>query len=125
VDAHVVDGKVIHEALTIDAVRANHKDGEKFYWQLVGNAILLNVDKAELIVGCPYESELLEIKELAETWNGEINLYWLFMADKTELPYLLDGGYYKNLNIISFDVKQEDKDLLTSRVVECVKLLDA
>ena len=48
----------------IDEIRARHQDGEKFFWQLVSNAILTDKDFAELIVYCPYKSELEEIRTL-------------------------------------------------------------
>lgn len=104
----------------MNAIRDTHKDGEKFYWQLVSNACIGNLPFAELIVGMPYKSQLQEIKQLAD---GQPNCYWLAMALEEELPYLPDGGYYKNLNTIRFKVPQEDKDLLTERVEKAGELL--
>jgi hypothetical protein len=42
--------------------------------------------------------------------------YWIAMAMDGELPFLKDGGFYKNLNIIRFEVPQVDIDLLTEKV---------
>lgn len=123
----LVDGiwKEIHPALTIEAVRANHKDGEKFYQQLVSNSILTDSKYAELIVYCPYKSELDEIR--AEVINGDgenlSKLYWLVNAQDEELPFLHEGGHYKNINIIRFEVPEADKINLTTRVRMADKLL--
>lgn len=90
-----------------------HKDGDKFWWQLVSNAIINGCDYAELVIFCPYKSELPEIYKLAE---GNPDMKWLAYASENELPALPDGGKFKNLNIISFKIPQTDKDFLT----ECV-----
>jgi hypothetical protein len=104
----------------MNAVRENHKDGEKYYWQLVSNAIINNTRHAELVVGMPFFSEIPQIKKLAD---GLPNCYWIAMANDDELPFLLDGGYYKNINIIRFEVPQEDKDFLTERVKKAGEFL--
>lgn len=106
-------------------VHAAHKDGEKFYWQLVSNAILTNSKFAELIPYVPYKSELDEIKLMSQSVEGEmlIKHYWIAMALDGELPYLVDGGYYKNLNTIRFEVPVEDKQLLTDKVELAGKML--
>ena len=93
---------------------APHKDGEKYYWQLVSNACISKSRFAELIPYAPYESEIPEIKLLAD---GVDNCMWIQFATENELPFLKDGGYYKNLNIIRFEVPQKDKDFLTERVL--------
>ena len=97
-----------------------HKDGDKFYWQLVSNAIINGCDYAELVVFCPYKSELMEIYKLAE---GNPEMKWLAYASENELPALPDGGTFKNLNIISFKIPQADKDFLTERVLAAGELL--
>lgn len=106
--------------LAMEAIRENHKDGDMYYWQLVSNSILNNTKFAELIVYVPYLSELPEIKLLAD---GNPNAYWIAMAGEDELPYLIDGGYYKNLNTIRFEVPQADKDFLTALVLKAGALL--
>jgi len=114
----------IYEGLTgmdaMNKIRANHKDGEKYYWQLVSNAIITGSKYAELIVYVPYKSELPEIKMMCD---GEPNAYWITMAGEDELPFLIDGGYYKNLNIIRFEVPAEDKEHLTALVKKAGEML--
>lgn len=109
----------------MNLVRDNHKDGEKYYWQLVSNSILENAQYAELIVYMPYKSELEEIRLMAQSVPAEqlSKHYWIAMAAEDELPFIKDGGYYKNINIIRFEVPQADKDLLTACVLKAGKLL--
>lgn len=119
----------IYEGLTgmaaMNAIRERHKDGDKFYWQLVSGSILLNKKYAELIVYMPYFSELPTIKMLAQNVPGEAmgKHYWISMSQDDELPFLIDGGYYKNLNIIRFEVPELDKEYLTDCVLRAGKML--
>jgi hypothetical protein len=110
---------------SIKKIREKHKDGEKYYWQLVSNSILRGVEYAELIVYCPYKSELSEIRESCEEYLGdpkEVN--WIAYANDEDLPYILDGGYYKNINVIRFKVPEVDKIALTTKVkLGALKLL--
>lgn len=110
----------------MDWVRENHNDGEKYYWQLVSNAILNDCRFAELIVHMPYQSQIPEIKMAASNQPPDqlSRHYWIAMALDEELPYLVEGGYYKNINIIRFEVPQEDKDSLTERVLKAGQLLE-
>ena len=68
----------------------------------------------------PFESEIHEIKLLAD---GVPSAYWIAMAGDNEIPFIKDGGYYKNLNIIRFEVPQSDIDFLTERVLTAGKML--
>jgi len=104
----------------MDIIREQHSDGDTYYWQLVSNACISDCKYAELIVYMPYLSELQEIKLMAEE---EPSLYWVSKGAISELPYLVDGGYYKNLNIIRFEIPQQDKDFLAERVKAAGKML--
>lgn len=99
----------------INWIRENHSDGEKYFWQLVSNACITGAKKCQLIVYVPYRSELEAIRLLAREQPGN-KLYSIINSDDGELPYLQDGGYYKNLNIIEFPVTEFDKNFLTQRV---------
>lgn len=112
------DGKTGEEA--INDIRKLHKDGEKYYWQLVSNTVLTGSLFAELVVYMPYESELPEIKSLAE---GNPDYYWIWAAMDDELPFLKDGGYYSNINTIRFLVPEKDKNFLKERVLKAGELL--
>lgn len=112
------------ECKTIEEVMGNHKYGEDYYFQLISNAILTNSNFAELIVYCPYKHELEAIRELASNFDGNQNkIAWIGFAEDNDLPYLIEGGHYKNLNIIRFEVTESDKEALTERVLEAGKLL--
>lgn len=119
----------LYEGLTgihaMNEIRERHKDGDKYYWQLVSNAIIKNMDYAELIVYMPYFFELADIRMMAQNLPGDQlgNLYWLTMSQDDQLPYLPDGGYYKNLNVIRFEIPQEDKKFLTERVKQAGAML--
>lgn len=99
-----------------------HKDGEKFYWQLVSNACIDDCTHAELIIYCPYESELSVIQSAA-VQSGNPSAYFIANSSPKALPYLKDDGFYKNINIISFEIQQSDKDLLTETVKKAAKYL--
>jgi len=106
----------LYEALTIEAVREGHKDGDKFFWQIVSNAVLTGKKIGRLIIYVPFEDELEEIRQMIE---GKPDFYWIHMADKNKLPYLVRGGFYQNINVIEFPIMDRDVDALTARVLEC------
>jgi len=120
IDPAYENGKLIHDELTIEAVRYNHKDGDKFFWQIVSNAIITGKKKGQLIIYVPYLDELDEIKTLAD---GNGDYYWIWAANVEKLPYLIRGAHYKNVNVIEFDILDRDIELLTDRVIECGKQL--
>ena len=98
------------------------QDFPKEYWQLVSNAIINDVPNAEIITYIPYESELEEIRQMAENYDraDKWKYRFIYESDKISLPYLPDGGYYKNLNYFEFEVPKEEKELLTERVLEAI-----
>jgi hypothetical protein len=104
----------------INLIRENHNDGDKFYWQIVSNAILTGSTFGELIVYVPYRSELDIIRELAQNFDGEhqSRFLWIASAHDDELPFVKDGGYYKNLYTMCFEIPEVDKQFLTARVEE-------
>jgi len=104
----------------MDEVRQNHDDGEKYYWQIVSNAILSEVNHGELIVFVPKQSQLTEIREFIE---GDKRGYNLFYSEDEELPYVPDA-FDKNLVRFQFEIPQSDKDLLTTRVKLACELLN-
>lgn len=112
---------------SIDEVRDNHDKGEQYYWQLVSNACITKSRFAELIVYVPYFEELSEIRDMASNSNDikQHRYYWIANADNEELPYLIAGGHYKNVNVIRFEVSDSDKANLTNRVEAASKLLIA
>ena len=117
----------LSECKTPEELRENHKDGDKYYWQLVSNAILTNSKWAELIVYCPFLDELKDIKQECEDCEDSLikkHLYWIVNAEDAELPYLLREGQYNNIHIIRWEVPQVDKELLKVRVEAATKILN-
>jgi len=109
----------------MDQVREDHKDGNKFYWQIVSHACLLDAKYGELIVYCPYREELDHIREFAGNFDGpgQYRFFWIHSAEDEELPHLIKGGHYKNLNVLQFEIPQKDKYFLTNRVLAAGKEL--
>lgn len=88
------------------------------YWQMVSNACIFGVDKVQPILFMPYKSQLMDIRIFADELNvGNPTKYrWIFESEDCQLPYLVDGGFYKNMVTSIIDVPKEDKALLTERV---------
>ncbi len=105
-----------------DLFHAPHKDAEKYYWQIVSNACIDDCIDGELIVYCPYESELPVIQSMA-VQSGDPGAYFIANGSKKSLPTIKDEGFYKNVNIISFEIPQADKYLLTETVKKAAKYL--
>ena len=73
----------------------------------------------------PYQSELPAIREMANNYDGDQNkVAFLNWANDEDLPYLVDGGYYKNLNTLRWEASEADKKVLTNKVIEAVILLN-
>lgn len=111
---------------SMQEVRKAHKDGDKFYYQLVSNAIITSCQFAELIVYMPYRSELDEIRYMASHTNlsNPARFSWIAWGTDDDLPWLPDGGHYKNLNVIRFEVPEADKIALTERVIMASEKLE-
>lgn len=88
------------------------------YWQLVSNAIILGMDYIQPILFMPFKSELEQIRAFVDSYEGEDKwkYKYIYDASDSQLPYLPDGGYYKNLTTAILEVPQSDKDLLTSKI---------
>lgn len=98
-------------------VEALKKEFPDNYWQLVSNGILTDRKVAELIIYCPYVRELIDIKESLNDYDGNPNdVAWINWAEDGELPYLIEGKYYKNLYKMEFEIPEEDKQALYDRV---------
>ncbi len=98
------------------------KENPEDYWQLVGNSIICDKKFAESIVYVPYKKDISDIRLMAS--EGMKGKFIEYMEDD-ELPWLPEGGYYKNLNIFKFEVPQYDKDELTECVIRAVEMLNA
>lgn len=112
----------------IDSLAAIEVYKEEFpedYYQLVSNAILTGSKYAEAVIYVPYQEELATIREMASNFDGNQNsIAWLNWAEDDELPYLIKGGRYKNINIFRFEVPEIDKKNLSDTVLRAIELLD-
>ena len=84
----------------------------------------------EAIVYMPYESEMEEIRQLAddpEYLNSIGMMPWevRFITEKpiSQLAVLPDDSDFKNLNIFEFDVPTEDVIFLNKNIINAGKLL--
>jgi hypothetical protein len=119
------------ECKSMDEVRLSHSDGEDYYWQIVSNSMILEshfempFTKGELIIFCPYQSELEKIRKLAsETQFIEpYKVFWIANSNDEELPYLNENGAYKNRYIFNFDIPQSDKEKLREAIIKATELL--
>ncbi len=107
-----------------------HTDAEKYFWQCVSNACLENLPKAELLIFCPYLSDLPELADFISNLDDvdmQIRAEWIHSAIINEnydaLPWIPNGGFYKSLNAIVFDVPDADRIFLTYRVQQLSPLL--
>ena len=106
------------------------KEHPKEYWQMLNNSQIHKTPKMEAIVYMPYESEMDELRELAEDpeYLNEIGMQpWevRFIAEKvsSQLAVLPNDSEFKNLNIFEFDVPIEDVIFLNKKIIEAGKIL--
>lgn len=106
------------------------KEHPKEYWQIVSNAEILNVNIGEAIIYMPYESEMEEIRELAndplyyeplglEGWQVR------FIQEKSiaKLATLPNDSSFANLNVFEFEIPKGDKDFLVSRYLKAEEII--
>jgi hypothetical protein len=109
----------------IKEVREQTDSGEKFYWQIVSNSCLYGAKVGELILIAPYESQLDDVRAACIKYDGPDpgRFSWFSNATNDQLPYLLDDGYYQNINILRFDIPPIDKCKAHDMVVASAKEL--
>ncbi len=95
------------------------------YWQVCSNAILESVDVAEAMSFMPYRSELDAIRQMVDEYEGDdlMRYKWIYDADDFQLPFLADDSFYKNLNILAFEVPRDDRNALKNRMIEASIML--
>lgn len=97
-----------------------HADGETYYWQLVSNAHIKGVNKANLIVFCPTKEMLEQIQSYAVFGDhgNVINCFFIGNAniENNELPFVPDDSLYPYKLEFTFDIPQEDLEYIEHRV---------
>jgi hypothetical protein len=94
------------------------------YWQHISNACLLHengfkIKTMEAIIYCPYQKDLQAIRDMVQAYDGP-DLYrfkWIAYAMDEEMPYLIEGGRFKDLNIFQFEIPDADKIAMYDRQV--------
>lgn len=105
------------DCATIEEVRTNTQSGEDYYWQLVSNAAIAGVKKAELIIFMPTLSQLNEIQLYAHDGLHEMsNINWIYSTSTYDMPYLPEDSEYKNIIRFEFEISDGDLQFLTERV---------
>jgi hypothetical protein len=112
----------------IDKIKANHKE---IYWQVVGNAIILGLNKAEIIAFTPTENQLIEVREklsdtdfaLEKLGMLDWQVRWIYEKELYELPYIPGNIQWPNCVKFEFEIPTEDIIFLTKRVLMAEKLL--
>jgi hypothetical protein len=104
-------------------IEALKKASPEYYWQLVSNAILCRKKKALLIVFAPYKEQLNDVRKHAMA-QLDVDGSFINYKEDNELPYLLKGKFYKNINEYEFTVPKDDIDFLTKKVTEASILLE-
>lgn len=110
---------------TIEEVRKKHPKGDDYYFQLVSNASILEVKKAELIVYVPTLLELENIMDYAKFGDHKMEsiCYFIGMSDVEELPYLPKECKTPNLLKFAFDIPESDFKLLEEKTVKASTFL--
>lgn len=90
-----------------------HPDGEKYYIQLVSNAIIKGVNEIELVVYLPKYEDLDMIKNYLD---GNDSVRWIQNADYNEIPHIPFDSDLSDLYTIRAEVDKE----LRKELIECV-----
>lgn len=90
----------------------------KEYWQLVSNAMIYQVPKAESIIYMPNLEQLGEIKEMAYNYEGDDMWKYRFIYENKnyQLPYIPKNSEYQSFNKFEFIVPEEDVRELYARL---------
>ena len=112
----------------LDVIKANHKE---IYWQVISNAIILGLDKAEIIAFTPTEKQLITVREKLSNTDFAMEklgmmdwqVRWIYEKELYELPYIPGNIQWPNCVKFEFDVPDKDVIALTKRVLLAEKIL--
>jgi hypothetical protein len=106
------------------------KEFAQEYWQCLSNSQIHKTPKMEFIAYMPYESEMEDIRELAEDpeYLSAIGMMpWevRFITEKpnSQLAVLPNDSEFKNLNVFEFDVPINDVIFLNKNIISAGKIL--
>ena len=95
------------------------------YWQIVSNACINNVKLGEAISYIPYRADLenlrdkMQTTDILEHWGfGEELWKYRFIIERDiyDLPWIEEGGYFKDITRFRFLIPVEDMEILSERV---------
>ena len=119
------------EAIQSKDLELLKKDFKSEYWQIVSNACVLNLDYGEAIAFMPKEEELMQLAKMVEEYDGKNLWHYKYIYDEIianpenpNIPYIPKGSEYEDLNVFTFEIPKEDKEALTSRVLECLDIIN-
>lgn len=92
----------------------------EWYWQLISNSILTDINTCELILFMPKRSRLEEIRKASE-FSGK---YYFHNKSDFELPWTADNSDIPEITKITFEAPGEDKKHLIERVTLATELLN-
>jgi hypothetical protein len=112
----------------LDVIKANHKE---IYWQVISNAIILGLKKAEIIAFTPTEKQLIAVREKLSNTDFAMEklgmmdwqVRWIYEKELYELPYIPGNIQWPNCVKFEFDVLDKDVIALTKRVLLAEKIL--
>ncbi len=106
----------------IELIKANHPQE---YWQAVSNAIIEKTPEAEMISFMPYLADLPVVIDLVDNYDGEDQWKYSFISNGTEetLPWLPDGGRFKDLTRFRFEPPVNDRVHLVTAMMEAGRSL--
>lgn len=103
------------------------------YWQIVSNCCINNLDVGEAISFMPYKTTLEQLRinmnatDILDQWGYGEELWkyrFIHESDIRDLPYIKEGGYFKEITKFRFVIPDEDKIELADRVREASKLIN-
>jgi hypothetical protein len=103
----------------IDKLRATYKEGEKYYWQLMSNAVLTGSDKCKLVFYVPSEADIEEPKTGIRAYSddGEGKHHWVLFSNYYELPHVPKESSLPNQVVIEWQVDKIERQQLINDVL--------
>lgn len=93
---------------------------KEWYWQLISNSVLTEINTCELIMFMPKRKQIEEIQKA----SAESGKYYFHTKSIDELPWLADDSKIPSIVKITFEAPKEDQDKLIERVSLATNLLN-
>lgn len=115
-NANVTDALI--NGIDYEGINYYHKDGYKYYCQLLSNACIAGVNRAELIIFIPTIEQLDNIKQYASDGDLENyqDYYYIAMANNESLPYLPLDAEYSNKIVFNLTFTAEEIEHFNNKI---------